>query len=425
MSCHPPEYSLGIGDRFGQQGEAQLSAFVAAARDGIQLTPVWNKSHREHQLIGSVPADVRREADAAVRILRWNGPYFVDADHISPATVNAFLSACDWFTVDVAGAIGRRAPEDALNAFENTWQPWTRRALPLPGRPSRWTPAQNELRRAAETYLDAIREAAVTWHIIREHIGPRTVRLEISMDETDRPQSPADWLVILLAIAHSGLPVATLAPRFPGEFHKGVDYAGDPIIFEQTLEQFIELVRIVAAETPLHPALRLSIHSGSDKFSLYPCIRAVLQRSGAGLHVKTAGTTWLEEATGLAEAGGDAWALIRDIYRAAWNRFDCLVAPYAAVVSLRREQLPPPEEIATWSGEQFAATVAHNPASPRYRPALRQFMHIAYPEAARRGAEFLDALRAHRDHIGQRVRANLLDRHIRPLFSPAGAALPA
>ncbi len=422
MTSHTSEYSLGIGDRFGLEGEAQLSAFTSAARDGIALIPVWNKSHREHHLIGSVPMDVRREADEAVRRLGWNAPYFVDADHVRPSTVAAFLEASDWFTVDVADAIGRPAPADALDAFRAVWEPWTRRSLPLPGLEDAWTPSAAELRRSAEVYFDAVREAAATWRIIREGIGDRPARLEVSMDETDRPQTLADWLVILLALAHHRLPVHSLAPRFPGEFHKGVDYVGDPRLFERTLEQFIALISIVRAETELPGNLRVSIHSGSDKFTLYPHIRAVLARTGAGLHVKTAGTTWLEEAIGLAEAGGDAWRLIREIYSAAWRRLDELVAPYAAVVSLRRDELPPPDDLAGWSARRFCAAVAHDTGSPDYRPALRQFMHIAYPEAARRGAEFLDALRAHRDRIAARVRANLLDRHIRPMFGGIAAA---
>ncbi len=422
MTMLTPDYSLGVGDRFGLEGEAQLSAFIAAARDGITLFPVWNKSHREHHLIGSVPGDVRREADTAVQRLGWTAPYFVDADHVRPSTVAAFFAASDWFTVDVADAIGRPAPPDALDDFRAVWQPWTQRSLPLPGLTGGWTPTAAELRRSAEVYLDAVREAAATWQIIREGIGDRLVRLEVSMDETDRPQTLADWLVLLLALAHHRVPVHSIAPRFPGEFHKGVDYLGNPRLFERTLEQFIALIGIVRAEADLPSNLRVSIHSGSDKFSLYPHIRAVLARTGAGLHVKTAGTTWLEEAVGLAQAGGDAWALMREIYGAAWRRFDELVAPYATVVSLRRDELPTPDDIAGWSGSHFAAVVAHTPASPDYRPALRQFVHLAYPEAARRGAEFLDALRAHRDRIAARVRTNLLDRHIRPLFGGLATA---
>ncbi|MGQ9663492.1 MAG: tagaturonate epimerase family protein, partial [Kiritimatiellia bacterium] len=90
-----PPFSMGIGDRFGQQGKAQLQAFVLAKERGIEVAPVWNKSFREHSLVGTVPADVRREADAAVCALNWNGPYFVDADHIGLPNVDSFIEASD------------------------------------------------------------------------------------------------------------------------------------------------------------------------------------------------------------------------------------------------------------------------------------------------------------------------------------------
>src|SRR5450759_3949830 len=76
-------YSIGMGDRFGLQGVAQARAVQQAAKEGVVVTPVWNKSNREHQLAGTLPADVRREADAAVHTAGWTQPSFVDADHIS------------------------------------------------------------------------------------------------------------------------------------------------------------------------------------------------------------------------------------------------------------------------------------------------------------------------------------------------------
>ena len=80
------KYSFGIGDRFGHQGKAQLSAVMKAKEHGLDITPVWNKSHREHTIIGTSPADVRKEAREAVAALNWGGSYFVDADHIGPVS---------------------------------------------------------------------------------------------------------------------------------------------------------------------------------------------------------------------------------------------------------------------------------------------------------------------------------------------------
>jgi len=90
------KYSMGIGDRFGRQGRAQLAAFVAARAQGLDVTPVWNKSHREHIYIGSDPGSVRREADEAVAALGWIGPYHVDADHIGLKNVDLFVESSDF-----------------------------------------------------------------------------------------------------------------------------------------------------------------------------------------------------------------------------------------------------------------------------------------------------------------------------------------
>src|SRR5690349_13359705 len=112
-----PKYSIGVGDRFARQAKAQLQACILAADDGIEITPVWNKSNREHNIIGSNPADTRAAADAAVKALGWNKPYFVDADHINLQTVQRFVQPCDFFTIDVADLIGKLAEDADVEAF--------------------------------------------------------------------------------------------------------------------------------------------------------------------------------------------------------------------------------------------------------------------------------------------------------------------
>src|SRR5258706_15285629 len=96
------KFSIGVGDRFAHQAQAQLRACTLAAERGITVIPVWNKSNREHSIIGSQPSSVRAAADAAVRELNWNGPYHVDADHINLDSVDRFLPSSDFFTIDVA-----------------------------------------------------------------------------------------------------------------------------------------------------------------------------------------------------------------------------------------------------------------------------------------------------------------------------------
>ena len=111
------KYSMGIGDRFGHQGKNQLAALKIAKEAGVDITPVWNKSYREHQIVGTYPADVREEADAAVATMMWQGPYFVDADHINLNSVDLFLEASDFFTLDVADHIGEKAGDEDIRSF--------------------------------------------------------------------------------------------------------------------------------------------------------------------------------------------------------------------------------------------------------------------------------------------------------------------
>src|SRR5436305_9407358 len=112
-----PKYSVGVGDRFAHQAKAQLQACVLASQQGVDISPVWNKSNREHTIIGSEPSQTRAAADEAVGALGWSKPYFADADHINLKTVDRFVAPCDFFTIDVADLIGKSADPSAVAAF--------------------------------------------------------------------------------------------------------------------------------------------------------------------------------------------------------------------------------------------------------------------------------------------------------------------
>src|SRR5436190_18414179 len=111
------KYSLGVGDRFAHQAKAQLRAFLLAAEQGADVVPVWNKSHREHVTVGSTPDSVRLAADAAVGQLGWRKTYHVDADHIRLETVDGYIASSDFYTIDVADAIGRPADSATTKSF--------------------------------------------------------------------------------------------------------------------------------------------------------------------------------------------------------------------------------------------------------------------------------------------------------------------
>jgi tagaturonate epimerase len=412
-------FSIGAGDRFAHQAGAQLQACVQAANAGVLVVPVWNKSNREHNIIGSGPAQTRAAADAAVRQLHWRQPYFCDADHINLQTVDRFLVPCDFFTIDVADQIGIPAAQPEFDAF-------TRRharligSIELPGLAEPFEITQDDLDRVARKYLAAALQAAKTYRYIEQAKGRGSFLTEVSMDETDTPQSPAELLLILAALADAGVPLSTIAPKFTGRFNKGVDYVGDPRIFARELEQDMAVVRYAVNAFELPAELKLSLHSGSDKFSIYSAVHDAMMKMDTGLHLKTAGTTWLEEVIGLAESGGDGLALVREIYAEAYAHWEELCVPYAAVIDINVASLPAPAEAQGWTAEQWVTALRHDPNSPAYNSKLRQLMHIAFKIAAKLGPRYIAMVEEHKAQVAENVTRNLFERHIRPVFLGQG-----
>ena len=409
------KYSIGVGDRFAQQGCAQLDAIIRAGREGVDVAPVWNKSHREHTIVGSRPADVRAEADRAVQARGWTGPYFVDADHIRLETVDGFLEASDFFTIDVADRIGADTEPQAAEQFVERHARFVG-PLSIPGVACELHISRPMLVAAAKDFRAAVREAGRIYRRIRQAKGEQPVVIEVSLDETDRPQTPMEMLLILAMVAEEGIPAQTIAPRFAGRFNKGVDYVGDVAEFGQQFEEDLAVLAFAIKEFRLPADLKLSVHSGSDKFAIYGRMRQALKKFDAGVHLKTAGTTWLAELIGLALAGGDGLAIAKDVYRGAYGRFDELCAPYLSVIDIDRSALPAPEVVARWDGQALAAALRNDAACPAYNPNLRQLLHVGYKIAAEMGDRFTKALQAHSAVIAASVTGNLYEQHIRPLF---------
>jgi tagaturonate epimerase len=409
------KYSLGIGDRFGLQGVSQLRAFQMAAEKGLQISPVWNKSNREHVIIGTRPADTRREADGAVGELGWRGAYFVDADHIGAATVDPFIDSSDFFTIDVAEFIGTPAPPDAVRSFLGAMAPFTG-AVRIPGLDEPVSVDETLLRAVAGKYLNAVTEAGRVYRRILSARRGKEFVPEVSLDESDAPQSPGELFFILGAIGAEGIPIRTIAPKFTGSFLKGVDYVGDARTFAREFEQDLAVVAFAAGSFHLPEDLKLSVHTGSDKFSLYPLMHRAIRRFDAGLHLKTAGTTWLEEVIGLAEAGGEGLRAAKEIYAQSFGRFDELCGPYMQVINIDRSKLPPPAEVASWPAGVFAAALRHDPIHSGFNPNLRQLVHVGYKVAAEMGPRYTELLRSHAGPVGKNVTDNIYHRHIVPLF---------
>jgi hypothetical protein len=409
------KYSFGIGDRFGLQGKAQLKALRIAEESGIDIVPVWNKSNREHQIIHSTPLETRQEADNAVKKLHWNKPYYVDADHINLETVEPFLDHSNFFTLDVADAIGSGISDEEETEFLKLASPY-KGELKIPGINESFEVTEELLVKIARKYLGAIREAAAIYMHIADHKGADNFIAEISMDEVEEAQTPIELFFILLMIRHFEIPAQTIAPKFTGRFNKGVDYTGDTTRFRQEFEEDLLVIDYAVKIFGLPDNLKLSVHSGSDKFTIYPVMGELIQKHQKGIHVKTAGTTWLEEVIGLAMAGGEALQMAKDIYRNAYKRQDELCKPYSSVIDINPSSLPEPDEVDQWDSEKFAGTLRHIPGHPDYHPGFRQLIHVGYKVAAELGELYLAMVRSHHEVIAEQVTTNIYQRHLERLF---------
>ncbi len=409
------KYSMGIGDRFGYECTAQLRALQKAAESGIAIAPVWNKSNREHLIAKTVPAAARKAADEAVQACQWSAPYYIDADHIGIETVGPFLPHHNFFTIDVADYIGKPSDSRSAASFRIAMSQYMG-ALEIPGLQAPLQITDNALAEFAQKYLCAIAEAGRVYRHIAAMKGSDTFVTEVSVDEAQNSQTPAELLLILAAMAREGIPVQAIAPKFVGSFLKGIDYVGDVRQFADDFHGYLSVIAFAVNNFNLPRNLKLSIHTGSDKFALYPIMHQAIKNMDTGIHLKTAGTTWLEEVAGFAASGDKGLALAKEIYRDSFARFDELTAPYLAVVHIDKERLPSPDEVDSWSSEEFVLALRHDSSCGNYNENLRQLIHVGFKVAADMKPRFVEMLGECRSAIEENVTINIYDRHVRPLF---------
>ena len=411
------KFSIGTGDRFAHQGEAQLRAIMKAnEKSGLDINIVWNKSNREHTYVHTVPQDTRNEADAAVNALKFKGQYFVDADHINFSNVAGFVDSSDFFTLDVASFIGKESKKEDIRSFVASCDNYIGK-LNIPGIDQAFIVSVDLLEQIASKFLAATQQAADIYNFLVEKKGKGNFITEVSMDEVETPQTPIEMLFILKMLANKGVPAQTIAPKFTGRFNKGVDYTGNVEQFAKEFEEDVLVIDFAVKEFGLPKELKLSIHSGSDKFSIYPVMASVIKKYDKGLHLKTAGTTWLEEVIGLAVAGSDGLEAAKFIYADSLNRSEELCGPYADVIDIDTTKLPTIEEVNSWSSEKYANTLRHIPGHPDYNPNFRQLIHVAYKVAYEMGDNYIKMIEKHADVVGQCVEENIYDRHLKRLFN--------
>ena len=409
------KYSIGLGDRFGHQGSAQLKAIIAASEKGIDITPVWNKSNREHNTIGTQPVDVRIEADLATGSAGFKKSYFVDADHINIDTVDRFIECSDFFTIDVASYIGLKADEKDILEFLSGAEKYTGK-LKIAGTKLSFDTSKSQIKQFAEKYLFAAKKARDIYFKIEKGKGNGNFITEISMDEVAQPQTPVELLFILKMLAAENIPVQTIAPKFSGRFNKGVDYVGDPLLFAREFESDILVIDYAVREFGLPENLKISIHSGSDKFAIYPYIGSIIKKYDMGIHLKTAGTTWLEEVIGLAESGGEALDFVKELYIKSLEKIDELCEPYADVIDIKISFLPSKQEVSQWNSARFSDSLKHISGNSDYNPDMRQLVHVAYKLAALQMKDYFRLLETNEQVVSKCVYENIFNRHICRLF---------
>ena len=409
------KYSIGLGDRFGHQGGAQLKAIIAASEKGIEITPVWNKSNREHTTIGTKPEDVRTEADSVTKSAGFRKAYFVDADHINLDTVDRFIDSSDFFTIDVASYIGKKAEDREITEFLAGVEKYTGE-LKIPGTKLSFKTSKSQITQIAEKYLFAAIKAWDIYRKIEKTKGQGNFVTEVSMDEVPQPQTPVELFFILKMLALENIPVQTIAPKFSGRFNKGVDYVGNHDKFAEEFESDLMVIDYAIKEFGLPENLKMSIHSGSDKFAIYPTIGSLIKKYNKGIHLKTAGTTWLEEVIGLAESDGAALDFVKDIYFKSLEKIDELCAPYADVIDINISSLPKKADVMKWNSKQFAGSLRHVPGNQHYNPNMRQLIHVAYKLAANKMDEYHKLLVSNEKTVSECVYENIYNRDLCSLF---------
>ena len=153
--------------------------------------------------------------------------------------------------------------------------------------------------------------------------------------------------------------------------------------------------------------IKKKIKNNYNYISLYNIINKAMKKFDEGVHLKTSGTTWLEELIGLAIGGNDGLEIVKEIYIKAYNRFDELCKPYAKVINIKREKLPHPEKLINWTREDYVRTLRHDPSCREYNPNFRQLLHIGYKIAADMGSRYMKLLKKYEEIITSNVTKNI------------------
>jgi hypothetical protein len=343
--------SMGMGDRLGIATPGHVRA-VSEAKG--RILPIFaQQSIREMTRTGRTPQQVMDDATWGVFEEGWQGGMGADADHLKTIDdIDACLAAgFTFFTFDPGFYVDNSSHTDDLNSLKEKAQRFPAhmqlmetgllgKIIDLEG--IRIVLDKPTLLKALVKYGNAITHVVTLYEHLQQAAKNQHYEVEISMDETELPTSPAEHIYIVSELQRLGVLWVSFAPRFVGRFEKGVDYIGDLNAFKADLTVHATIARHFGP-------YKLSMHSGSDKFSLYPIF---MEKTRGLAHVKTAGTSYLEGLRTIATLDKD---LIREIYSFALERFETDKQSYLS--SAQITHAPRPDEISDWPGllNQFDA----------------------------------------------------------------------
>jgi hypothetical protein len=317
--------SFGFGDRLGSATPGHIQSLRKAVKDK-PIAPIFaQQSVRENTRTGRTPQQVMDFAMWGILQEGWQTPWGADADHVKEiADLLPFVKAgYTFYTIDPSDQVDNEAQTTSLaglrekaaqipwDKLDITYDALLRSYCQAPVKLADLTLIFDEeiLLRALVKYGRAIAHSLDVATALNRQMPGQTYDLELSVDETDTPTSIHEHYFIANELLKRDVPIVSLAPRFVGKFQKGVDYMGNLAEFEAELSQHVAILRHF-------DSYKLSIHTGSDKFSIYSLINKHAQ---GYIHVKTAGTSYLEALRVIAKREP---GLLRDMLDLARSRFE-------------------------------------------------------------------------------------------------------
>ena len=384
--------SAGLGDRVGLATPGHVRGVRSFAGN---ITPIFaQQSIREMARTNRTPQQVMDDAIWGLFSEGWQGGFGADADHLKTTEdIDICLTAgYTFYTIDPGAYVNNLAETANFSKLKTMAaelpeiiQP---RASGLAGRSFDFEGTRIHfddvtLFKASVKYGRAVAHVANMYNHLAKGAGNRPFELEVSVDETDLPTSHAEHVYVASELKRLGVKWVSLAPRYIGSFEKGVDYIGDVAAFDADIAGHAAIARALGP-------YKLSLHSGSDKFSIYP---AAMKQTRGLVHLKTAGTSYLE---GLHTIAAIDPAFLKEVYLFSRERFENDKQTYH--ISARLENAPDPDKVEDWPAllDQFDA---------------REIFHVAFGSVLTNAVlypRYMQLLRDHAEEYAENLKKHFI-----------------